>query len=97
MFLNSNRQWDGNVVTRSLLRNQVVGLSQVGRIGKSVEHSCGSEPCRSKGESKHPTRKEEIKCRKQLRFGTLPCSKGDAGFPNQERSRLDVEQGRANT
>ena len=44
-----------------------------------------------------PTRKEEIKCRKQLRFGTLPCSKGDAGFPNQERSRLDVEQGRANT
>ena len=80
MFLNSNRQWDGNVVTRSLLRNQVVGLSQVGRIGKSVEHSCGSEPCRSKGESKHPNQEGRDKVSKIAAVRDLAVQQGRRGL-----------------
>ena len=89
-----------------------MGLSQVGRkrLQPRTRPDCGRRKYRkvsntfavrnsaaARENSTVPTRKEEIKCRKQLRFGSLPCSKGDAGFPNQERSRLDVEQGRANT
>lgn len=59
MLLNSTRQWDGNVVTRSLLRNPVVGLSQVGKKIKKVSNTVAVRNSAAARETQaFPTRKE---------------------------------------